>query len=157
VAQGDIREPWPVEIYDHANRLHEVIMQEGDIVYYESAKCLHGRMKPLRGAFYVNLFAHYRPIGDPEWFLRDNPTTTPEPIIDISTSDTASKMPFLSEPLTTLEGPDSLMEHWRKVSPAEQEINAVTEWHKEELERLRKVRETSEQRQLHVSSPHSDL
>ena len=36
-------------------------MAEGDIVYYESAKCLHGRMAPLQGGFYVNLFAHYRP------------------------------------------------------------------------------------------------
>jgi hypothetical protein len=35
-------------------------MQEGDIVYYESARCLHGRMKPLMGEFYVNIFAHYR-------------------------------------------------------------------------------------------------
>jgi len=64
VAQGDVREPWPVEIYDFADRLHEVYMDEGDIVYYESARCLHGRMRPLRGGHYVNLFAHYRPIGD---------------------------------------------------------------------------------------------
>ena len=35
-------------------RLHEVEMEEGDIVYYESARCLHGRMQPLRGDFNVH-------------------------------------------------------------------------------------------------------
>ena len=27
------------------HRLHEVDMSEGDIIYYESARCLHGRMQ----------------------------------------------------------------------------------------------------------------
>lgn len=53
-------EPWAVEIYDLADRLHEVYMEPGDIVYYESAKCLHGRVNPLHMGYYVNLFAHYR-------------------------------------------------------------------------------------------------
>ena len=35
-------------------------MEAGDIVYYESAKCLHSRADPLQGGHYVNLFAHYR-------------------------------------------------------------------------------------------------
>ena len=61
IAQFNVTEPWMVEIYDHANRLHEIEMEPGDIVYYESAKLLHGRMKPLTGpgSYYVNLFAHY--------------------------------------------------------------------------------------------------
>lgn len=35
VAQHGIREPWYIEIYDHAGRLHEIEMNPGDIVYYE--------------------------------------------------------------------------------------------------------------------------
>jgi hypothetical protein len=35
VAQGPMRSPWYVEIYDHAGRLHEINMEPGDIVYYE--------------------------------------------------------------------------------------------------------------------------
>jgi hypothetical protein len=35
VAQGGMREPWYLEIYDHGGRLHEVEMDPGDIVYYE--------------------------------------------------------------------------------------------------------------------------
>ena len=142
VAQGDIREPWPVEIYDHANRLHEVIMQEGDIVYYESAKCLHGRMKPLRGSHYVNLFAHYRPVGDPQWFIRSNPEGTPPPLVDIAGRE--ADLPFLSKSTdvpNTLLGPDSLMQHWRGVEPSEDEMFKVTQWHQKELERLRFARE----------------
>jgi hypothetical protein len=63
IEQHSMREPWPVEIFDFANRLHEIDMSPGDIVYYESARCLHGRNRPLSGGYYVNLFAHYRPIG----------------------------------------------------------------------------------------------
>ena len=34
IAQGNLTEPWPVEVFDHGDRLHEVIMEPGDIVYY---------------------------------------------------------------------------------------------------------------------------
>ena len=33
-----VTQPWTVEVYDHANRLHEVVMEPGEIVYYESWK-----------------------------------------------------------------------------------------------------------------------
>jgi len=83
VAQGNLTEPWPVEVHDHADRLHEVIMAPGDVVYYESAKCLHGRNRPLKGpnAYYVNLFTHYRPIGDDKWFEKPNHEGTPEAVL----------------------------------------------------------------------------
>ena len=83
VAQGNLTEPWPVEIQDHAERMHEIVMEPGDVVYYESAKCLHGRNRPMKGpnAYFVNLFSHYRPIKDPTWFLKPNPKGTPEPVL----------------------------------------------------------------------------
>eukprot|EP00566_Odontella_aurita_P014628 CAMPEP_0113553968 /NCGR_PEP_ID=MMETSP0015_2-20120614/15893_1 /TAXON_ID=2838 /ORGANISM="Odontella" /LENGTH=526 /DNA_ID=CAMNT_0000455067 /DNA_START=294 /DNA_END=1874 /DNA_ORIENTATION=+ /assembly_acc=CAM_ASM_000160 len=85
VAQGNVTKPWTVEVYDHADRLHEVVMEPGDIIYYESAKCLHGRNTPLQGmgAYYVNMFSHYRPVGDSEWYVRPNPEGTPQPLIDV--------------------------------------------------------------------------
>lgn len=121
VAQHAIREPWNIEVYDHADRLHEVEMNEGDIVYYESARCLHGRMQPLRGAHYVNLFAHYRPVGDPSWFLKENPEGTNEPALDIghcrsngtkAVCDGEYKVPFLSPTLEQLHGPADLYRFW---------------------------------------------
>ena len=85
VHQRNLSHPWTVEIFDHADRLHEVVMDPGDIVYYESAHNLHARNTPLRGegSYYVNIFSHYRPVGDPEWFKRPNPEGTPEPLLDV--------------------------------------------------------------------------
>jgi len=114
IAQKNIREHWKVEIYDHADRLHEIIMDEGDIVYYESARCLHGRNKPLLGDFYVNLFVHYRPIDDPMWFTRESPPGTPKPVIDLASSNVA--VPFLN-PTERLSGYEDLFNWWLKTSP----------------------------------------
>jgi|MDSY01.2.fsa_nt_gb hypothetical protein len=58
----------------------QVSMDPGDIVYYESAKCLHARMQPLSRGSYANLFVHYRPDGDPGWFRKDNPPHGPAPV-----------------------------------------------------------------------------
>mmetsp|Transcript_37886 Transcript_37886/g.110979 ORF Transcript_37886/g.110979 Transcript_37886/m.110979 type:complete len:116 (-) Transcript_37886:63-410(-) len=40
------------------------------MIFYESARCLHGRPEPLRGhgAYYVNMFMHFRPRGQPGWW-----------------------------------------------------------------------------------------
>merc|ERR1711991_970982 len=64
IAQSGIRQPWAIEIYDFA-------------------RCLHGRMMPLNGSYYVNLFTHYRPVGDPDWFRKENPAGTPQQLIDV--------------------------------------------------------------------------
>lgn len=70
IAQYGMQEDWNVEIMDLAKQTFvEVSMGAGELVYYESAKCLHGRPKPMRGSMYVNLFAHFRPKNDPKWFL----------------------------------------------------------------------------------------
>mmetsp|Transcript_17860 Transcript_17860/g.23532 ORF Transcript_17860/g.23532 Transcript_17860/m.23532 type:complete len:448 (-) Transcript_17860:247-1590(-) len=55
---------WPLQILDHDGNLHEVPMEPGDIVYYESARLLHGREKPLEGEYYANCFIHYKPQSD---------------------------------------------------------------------------------------------
>ena len=127
IAQGNVQKPWPVEIYDFADRLHEIEMNEGDIVYYESARCLHGRMAPLDGDYYVNLFAHYRPIGEPKWHQKANPDDAPKQLLDIGvcesdgskvTNCSALEKPlqYLSPSLEKLTGPLDLFNHWLKFS-----------------------------------------
>ena len=37
------------------------------MLFYESAKCLHGRMKPFRGSYYGSLFLHYAPVDKDIW------------------------------------------------------------------------------------------
>jgi len=129
VAQSGMRRPWPVEIYDFGDRLHEIEMEEGDIVYYESARCLHGRMQPLHGAQYVNLFAHYRPINDPEWFLKPNPPDATEPVMKLGLcksngtkaicDETPYEVPYLSPTLEKLSGPQDLYNFWERVGRAD--------------------------------------
>ena len=95
VAQTNVQEDWPLEIYDHGGRLHEIIMEPGDILYYESARCIHGRMRPFRGDSFVNIFSHYRPVDDPYWYKEGNPEETPEPLVDGSKL-TKKDAPWLS-------------------------------------------------------------
>jgi hypothetical protein len=54
-------EPWPIYIEDFHGRTHEVILTPGDILFYESSKCFHGRPKPFNGSWYTSVFAHYYP------------------------------------------------------------------------------------------------
>jgi len=64
VAQAGVDEPWPLEILDHAGKLHAVNMEPGDFLLYESARLLHGRPRPFRGDSYANIFVHYMPEHD---------------------------------------------------------------------------------------------
>eukprot|EP01031_Cornospumella_fuschlensis_P036998 gene36998-44888_t len=61
VAQ-DVDEPWPIEVYDHSGRAHNITMQPGDLVLYESHTLLHGRPFPMKGRFYANVFVHFKPL-----------------------------------------------------------------------------------------------
>lgn len=133
IAQGNLTNPWTVEVYDHADRLHEVVMHPGDIVYYESAKALHGRNTPLAGGYYANIFTHYRPIGDPKWYTKENPEGTPEPLMYVGKCELVGKVdeyssgsvqcenpaigPHLSPKMFTARSGDDLYEWWVSVGP----------------------------------------
>lgn len=56
-------EPWPIFIEDFNGTTHEVILTPGDILFYESSKCFHGRPKRLNGSWYSSIFVHYYPKG----------------------------------------------------------------------------------------------
>lgn len=62
VAQ-DLDEPWPIEVIGHDGRAHNVTMEPGDMVLYESHSVIHGRPYPLKGRFYANIFIHFEPNG----------------------------------------------------------------------------------------------
>ena len=102
-------------------------------------------MKPLRGKSYSNLFTHYRPLGDPEWFLKENPPGTPPQLHDIGSCtahsevmgevgegggvgmhcDKAGSLPYLSHSGVTVSGPGDLFQYWKRVSPTPEEVEAV--------------------------------
>lgn len=54
-------EPWPIFIEDFNGNTHEVILTPGDILFYESSKCFHGRPRKLDGSWYSSIFVHYYP------------------------------------------------------------------------------------------------
>jgi len=57
----DVDEPWLLQIVAHDGVKVDVALDPGDILLYESASCIHGREKPMRGRYYANAFIHYRP------------------------------------------------------------------------------------------------
>jgi len=55
----DVDEPWPIVITGYDGRTVEVDLQPGELLFYESAKCIHGRPRPMKGRWYSSLFIHY--------------------------------------------------------------------------------------------------
>lgn len=56
-------EPWPLVLEDFHGNTHEIIMEAGDLLLYESAKVYHGRPKTFHGSWYCSIFTHYFPEG----------------------------------------------------------------------------------------------
>lgn len=61
IYQEDMREPWGLQIKDHNGWWHEVFLEPGEMVFYESDILEHGRMYPLKGKSYANIFVHFKP------------------------------------------------------------------------------------------------
>lgn len=62
VAQ-DVDEPWPLEVYSHDGRAHNVTLDPGDMLLFESASVIHGHPFPLKGRYYASIFIHFEPSG----------------------------------------------------------------------------------------------
>jgi prolyl 4-hydroxylase len=50
---------WALDIQDHEGNWHKVYTEPGDMILYESATNLHGRIEPFEGEYYRNFFLHY--------------------------------------------------------------------------------------------------
>lgn len=62
VAQ-QVNTDWPICIQDHMGKSHEVLLEPGEMLFYESARLEHGRPTPLNGDYYANIFTHTRPLN----------------------------------------------------------------------------------------------
>jgi hypothetical protein len=56
-------EPWPIIIEDFQGNTNEVVLESGDMLFYESSKCFHGRPHTFKGSWYSSIFVHYSPVG----------------------------------------------------------------------------------------------
>lgn len=61
-----LSKPWPLYIEDDQGTPHEISIDPGEMVMYESARLPHGRPHPLDGKFYAGIFVHYTPV---DWKL----------------------------------------------------------------------------------------
>jgi hypothetical protein len=69
IDHSDDATPWPLVIEDYHGNTHEVTLESGDLLFYESAKLLHGRPRPLNGSWYSSVFVHYHPAEG--WLGKD--------------------------------------------------------------------------------------
>ena len=61
IDHGPNDEPWPLVIEDFHGNTNEVYLESGDMLFYESSKCLHGRPVKMKGEYYSSLYSHYSP------------------------------------------------------------------------------------------------
>ena len=52
---------WPLYIEDHNYKAHQVTMEYGDVVFYESTTCFHGWPTEFEGESHRNMYIHFRP------------------------------------------------------------------------------------------------
>lgn len=72
VAQAGMDAPWPLHIEDHGTGVvNRVELRPGQMAFYESARCMHGRPEPLQGDAFANLFVHFRVRADGgDWYRK---------------------------------------------------------------------------------------
>ncbi|MCP4966017.1 MAG: 2OG-Fe(II) oxygenase [bacterium] len=58
----DTDTPWHLRIVDVDGDSHDVALEEGEMVFYESARSVHSRPEPMVGRSYCSIFVHYRPV-----------------------------------------------------------------------------------------------
>ena len=56
----DGADDWPLDIQAHDGTWHKVYLEPGEMVIYESAKCMHGRNERFQGKYYRNFYVHYQ-------------------------------------------------------------------------------------------------
>jgi len=61
IDKSEDAEDWPILIEDFQGNTHEVTLTSGDILFYESSKCFHGRPRKFVGSWYTSVFVHYYP------------------------------------------------------------------------------------------------
>ncbi len=56
IGRSEDAEPWPIVIEDFQGNTNQVFLEPGDILFYESSKCFHGRPQTFVGGYYASIF-----------------------------------------------------------------------------------------------------
>lgn len=91
----DVDEPWPLVIEGFDGTSVSVDLLPGQTLFYESAKCIHGRPTPMKGRYYTSVFLHYRPT---DWATRmDDARRLVEPVFEARDFAIAGKSPDFAD------------------------------------------------------------
>ena len=59
--QEAVQEDWALDVIDFDGAWRSVLMKPNQLLFYQSAKLVHGRPKPFNGSRFVNCFVHFKP------------------------------------------------------------------------------------------------
>ena len=103
-----VTKEWDLHILDNSGAAHAVTLLPGEMIWYESARLLHGRPDALLGDYFDNLFIHYKPTH--LWYAQQ--AEVREVLAYISLSDYDPIFIFL---MISLEGsPGTIRLHLRR-------------------------------------------
>lgn len=57
---------WPLYILDNEGNIHKEFIMPGEMLWYESARAVHGRPDNFVGEYFDNIFIHWAPVG--RWY-----------------------------------------------------------------------------------------
>merc|ERR1711933_315963 len=99
----------------------------------------HARNTPLVSGSYANIFTHYRPVGDSNWYRRENFDHTPKRLLDVGECKRVGKRneystgsvvcddsrigPHLSPTRFVATSGDDLFHWWKHMSTGKRQIN----------------------------------
>eukprot|EP00927_Polykrikos_kofoidii_P037762 TRINITY_DN31988_c0_g1_i1.p1 TRINITY_DN31988_c0_g1~~TRINITY_DN31988_c0_g1_i1.p1 ORF type:complete len:548 (+),score=75.32 TRINITY_DN31988_c0_g1_i1:62-1645(+) len=72
VAQEGMDADWDLEVIDFDGVHKSVSMKPGQMIYYQSAKLIHGRPTALRGDLYASCFCHFKPVENWGYHMFDD-------------------------------------------------------------------------------------
>lgn len=61
--EQDVDEDWTLEVVGYDGVKRQVRLMPGEMLFYESAKLVHGRPLPFRGRSFANAFVHFAPVN----------------------------------------------------------------------------------------------
>ena len=56
-----MNDDWPLMAIDFQGNKQSIFLKPGEMLLYESATVPHGRMEPLNGDYFDNMFVHFYP------------------------------------------------------------------------------------------------
>jgi hypothetical protein len=126
-------QPWPLVLEDFWGNTNEIFLHPGDLLLYESSKCLHGRPRPFRGTWYSSLFLHYRPaaavgVDLPSRVQGSDPVKT-NVTLDTHLDAAMLEAHYAIPPhWTTAQPPDERLEELEMVGTSFREPRCPNEW-----------------------------